>query len=287
MSESPYIINVTSQNFNTVVIEQSFQVLVLVDFWAEWCAPCKMLLPVLTELVEEYQGQLIIGKVNIDEQQGLAGRYSVRSIPTLKLFKEGTVVEEAMGAQPAATLRQLIDHHRERPSDQLRFQAIQAYQEGDSERAIHLLEQAREMEPTHYPVSLELVKILISNQRVTEAEAIIKALPVNVQTEPEVIELTAQLTFAMLVADAPPMTILVDRLAKNPNDHEARYQLSAHQVMAGEYEVAMDNLLELMRRNRQYQEDAGRKGLLAIFTLLGNQGPLVNRYRSKMSSLLY
>jgi putative thioredoxin len=131
------------------------------------------------------------------------------------------------------------------------------------------------------------VKIFISTQRVTEAEAIIKALPVNVQTEPEVIELTDQLTFAKLAADAPPMTILVDRLAENSNDHEARYRLSAHQVMAGEYEAAMDNLLELMRRDRQYQEDAGRRGLLAIFTLLGNQGPLVNRYRGKMSSLLY
>lgn len=287
MSESPYIINATSQNFNTVVIEQSFQVLVLVDFWAEWCAPCKMQLPILIQLVEEYQGQFVVGKINIDEQQALAKRHNVRSIPTLKLFKEGTVVEEMMGVQQATTLRQIIDRHRERPSDQLRFQAIQAYQEGDSERAISLLEQAREIEPTHYPVSLELAKILINTQQFAEAETIIKELPVNIQTEPEVLELTAELTFATLAAQAPPMSTLANRLTENPNDHEARHQLSAHQVITGEHEAAMDNLLELMRRNRQYQEDAGRKGLLAIFTLLGNQGPLVNRYRSKMSSLLY
>jgi len=287
MSDSQYIVNATSENFNTVVIEDSFKALVLVDFWAEWCAPCKMQLPILTQLVEEYQGQLIISKINIDEQQALAQRYNVRSIPTLKLFKEGTVVEEMMGVQQATTLREIIERYRERPSDQLRFQAIQLYQEGDSQRAISLLEQAREIDPTHYPVSLELVKILIHTQQFTEAQAIIKELPVNVQTEPEVIELTAELTFAALAAQAPPMAILVNQLTENPNDHQARYQLSAHQVMAGEHEAAMDNLLELMRRNRQFQEDAGRKGLLAIFTLLGNQGPLISRYRSKMSSLLY
>jgi len=109
MNHSPYIIIVTAQNFTTEVIEKSRQVPVLVDFWAAWCAPCKMILPVLTKLANEYQGKFILAKVNTDEEQQLASQYGIRSIPTLKLFRHGQVVEDIMGAQSESVLRDMID----------------------------------------------------------------------------------------------------------------------------------------------------------------------------------
>jgi putative thioredoxin len=287
MNHSPYIITVNAQNFTTEVIEKSHQLPILVDFWADWCAPCKMILPVLTKLADEYQGKFILAKVNTDEEQPLAAQYGIRSIPTLKLFRHGQVVEDIMGAQPESVLRDLIDRYCERPADRLRSQATAAHLNGNTEQAIALLEQASEMEPSYYQIQLDLAKILIEVKRIEEAQQLLKNLPVNVQMEPEVNELIAHLTFVAVVDKAPTVTILEQALATHPNDHQARYQLSAHQVLAGDHEAALKHLLELMRRDRRFGDDAGRKGLVAVFTLLGNQGPIVSRYRSKMSSLLY
>jgi len=285
MSDSPYIIIADAQNFTVQVIEKSEQVPVLVDFWAEWCAPCKMLLPILDKLANEYQGQFILAKVNSDEQQELAAQYSVRSIPTLKLFRHGKVVEETTGVQSETVLREMIDRHRERPADKLRQQATVAHEAGDSERAISLLEQAREMEPNYYPTLLDLAKIMIDNQRLDEAQKLLHELPPNMDAE--VSELKARLNFSLIAAKSPPLEILESTLAENPGDLMARYQLSALKVLGGDFETAMEHLLELMRRDRSFEDDAGRKGLLAVFSLLGHQGALVNRYRSKMSLLLY
>jgi putative thioredoxin len=128
MSES--IVIADAQNFTVQVIEKSEKVPVLVDFWAEWCAPCKMLLPILNKLVEEYQGQFILAKVNSDEQQELAAQYGIRSIPALKLFRHGKVVEEMTGVQSESVLREMIDRHRDRPADKLREQASAAHLAG-------------------------------------------------------------------------------------------------------------------------------------------------------------
>jgi putative thioredoxin len=287
MNHSPYIITVNAQNFTTEVIERSRQVPVLVDFWAEWCAPCKMILPVLTKLADEYQGKFTLAKINTDEEQQLAAQYGIRSIPTLKLFRHEQVVEDIMGAQPESILRDLIDRYCERPADRLRAQATAAHLNGNTEQALVLLKQASEMEPSYYPIQLDLAKILIDVKRIEEAQQLLKTLPVNIQMEPEVNELITHLTFAAVADNVPDIATLEQALAANPNDHQARYQLSAHQVLAGDHEMAMKNLLELMRRDRGFGDDAGRKGLVAVFTLLGNQGPIVSRYRSKMSSLLY
>ena len=287
MNHSPYIITVNAQNFTTAVIEKSRQVPVLVDFWAAWCAPCKIILPVLTKLADEYQGKFILAKVNTDEEQQLAAQYGIRSIPTLKLFRHEQVVEDIMGAQPESVLRDLIDRYCERPADKFRSQAAAAHLSGNTEQAITLLEQAREIEPSYYQIQLDLAKILIDVKRFEEAQQLLKDLPVNVQMEPEVNELIAHLTFATVANEAPAMATLEQALVVNPNDHQARYQLSAYQILGGDYETAMEHLLELMRRDRGFGDDAGRKGLVAIFTLLGNQDPIVSRYRSKMSSLLY
>jgi putative thioredoxin len=287
MSDSPYIITVTAQNFAVDVVEKSDKVPVLVDFWAEWCAPCKMLMPVLEQLVKKYQGQFILAKVNTEEEQELATQSNIRSIPTLKLFRHGQVVEEMMGVQSETVLSEIIDRHRDRPADKLRLQALALHMAGDTKKALPLLEQARDMEPTSHPIQLDLAKIMIETQQFEKAEQIFRNLPPNVQISNEVSELKAQFQFSFVAAQAPALETLKTTLAKMPDDKMTRYQLSAHQVLAGDYEGALDNLLELMRRDRKFEDDAGRKGILAVFTLLGNQGEIITRYRGKMATLLY
>lgn len=281
------IVNVDANNFNTEVIERSREVPVLVDFWAEWCAPCKMLLPVLTNLVEAYEGQFVLAKVNTDEQQELAMQHNIRSIPTLKLYRHGRMVEEIMGVQSEQALRALIDKYRERTVDKLRVQASQAYMQGDSERAIELLTQAQAQDPEYYPVQTDLAKVLMDNHQLEAAEKILKDLPANVQGEPEVVGLLTHLQLMQIVENAPAQSELEKTLANDADNHLARHQLAVSQALTGDYENALENFLELMKRDRQYEDDAGRRGMLSVFTLLENQGPLVTHYRSKMSSLLY
>ncbi len=286
MSNSPYIQAVDVENFEKVVIQSSFQVPVLVDFWAEWCAPCKALIPVLEKLVAEYQGQFILAKVNTDEQQELAMEYGIRSIPTLKLFRQGQMVEEMTGAQPESVLRTIIDRHRDRKADHLRFEAIELYRQGKVDQALLLLERAEHIEPDYFPVILDKAKMLLDQKRFAEVTQLLQNLPANVQTDPATEELQVQLNFAQVADRSPSVLQLRQILADNPLHYEARHQLGAQLVLAGEYPEALEQFLELMRQNRQFGEDAGRKSILGVFMLLGNSGELVSRYRSKMSSLL-
>lgn len=287
MGNSPYSIIVGEANFAKEVIEKSKQVPVLVDFWAEWCAPCKILIPVLDKLVNEYQGKFILAKVNTDEEQRLAGQHGIRSIPTLKLFRYGKVVDEVMGAQSESALRTMIDRHRDRPADKLRLQAAALHAAGDSAKAIELLEQARGLEPNYPTIIFDLVDVFIDLKRIDDAKELLKTLPANAQGSSEFSLLSARLDFAQIAIKAPTITVLEQAVTENPDNHYARYQLSAQYVLAEKFEAAMEHLLELMRRARDFEDGAGRKGLLAVFTLLGNQGPLVNRYRSRLSSLLH
>ncbi|OUD13140.1 thioredoxin [Thioflexithrix psekupsensis] len=287
MAESPYIVTVDSTNFVTAVIESSQKVPVLVDFWADWCSPCKMLMPILEKLVAEYQGQFILAKINIDQQPALANQFAVRSVPTIKLFRHGKVVDEMLGVQGEAALRTMIDTHRDRPADDLRRQAAQAYHSGQLTAAVELLQAACELDKTYYPSYLDLAQVFLAMGQIETAEAIIKELPATIQAEVATQKLQVRLNFTKVAQQAPTIEQLQATLANDPNQHEARYQLSALLVLKQDYEGALTQLLELMRRGRKFGDDAGRRGLVDVFLLLNNEGSLVSRYRAKMTSLLY
>jgi putative thioredoxin len=287
MAESPYIVTVDNTNFMTTVIESSKKVLVLVDFWADWCSPCKVLMPILEKLAAEYQGQFILAKINIDEQADLAHQFAVRSVPTLKLFRHGKVVDEMLGVQGETALRTLINTHRDRPADDLRRQAAQAYHRGQFTTAVELLQTACELDKTYYPSYLDLAQVFLEMGQIETMEAILKELPASIQAETATQKLQVRLNFTKVAQNAPDMAQLQAALATDPNQHELRYQLSALQVLKQDYEGALENLLELMRRNRKFREDAGRRGLVDVFLLLNHEGALVSRYRGRMTSLLY
>jgi putative thioredoxin len=205
----------------------------------------------------------------------------------LKLFRRGRVVEEIAGVQSETALRALIDKYRDRPADKLRLQA-EAYKfSGDTDQAIEILRKAVDLEPTYFDIHLDLAKLLLETQQVEAAELLLKELPVNIQTEARVQVLYNLLTFARIAQNAPEIEQLQPQLTTTPDDHHARYQLAALQVLHEEYAAALENFLELMQRDRKFNEDAGRKGILAVFNLLNNQGELVSRYRSRMARLLY
>lgn len=286
MADSPNIVTVTVDNFQSIVLDGSFDRPVLVDFWADWCAPCRMLMPILAKLAEEYLGRFILAKINTEEQQALAAEFGIRSLPTVQLFKSGRAVDQFMGALPEGQIREFLDRHIPRASDGLLAQAQGLMVAGDLAGAQTLIDRAREQDPENARLALADLQLMAARGEVAEASSAIDRLPIELASEPEVLALRGQLRFATALEGAPTEADLVARLSSEPSDSLSRYQLAAHQVIRGDYEAALENLLTLMTRDRGFQEDAGRKGMLAVFDLLGG-GDLVARYRAKMMNALY
>ncbi len=286
MSNSPYIIEVTSENYQTDVIEQSMRVPVLVDFWASWCQPCQMLMPVLARLAEDYRGKFILAKINTEEQQALAAQFGIRSIPTVKLFRNGEPVDEFAGALPEAEIRKFLDKHIPRESDALVDKAQQMLLQGDANGALELLAQAKASDPANGNIDLALAQTHAAAGDLQKAEEILGSLPADLRDKPEVRTLEGLLFFEGLLAGAPTEDELTRRLQADAEDAEARYLLAAHHAVNQRYEQAMDELLQVMKKHRSYGDDAARKALLKLFDILG-EDPLVPRYRSRMMSLIY
>lgn len=286
MSENPYIIHVGGDNFAAEVLERSQQVPVLVDFWAAWCAPCQMLMPVLEKLASAYAGALYVAKINSDEQQELAARYGIRSLPTLKLFYKGEAVEEMLGAQPEGELRRLVEPYIARPEDSIRDQAALLQTAGKTGEALALLRTALEQSPDYAPLHEDLLNLLLFSGQTGSAQEWFTNMPANLQSDAAMLRIKDLLDFYQIVENAPSRSELEALLSAGPDNHEARYQLSVRQIIAQEYSAAMDNLLSIMRHSRNFQDDAAHKALLAVFRL-ADDDKLVSRYRTKLSSVLY
>ena len=287
MSDSPYVFEVNSDNFSELVIQNSYRVPVLVDFWADWCAPCRVLMPVLAKIASEFHGLLLVAKVNTEAQREIATQYQIRSLPTVKLFRNGEVMDEFMGALPENAIRDFIDRYVERESDKLRLQAIASHQAGDSENAVTVLRRAISEDPNNYRLHHDLIQIFLDTNRVLEAQETLQALPANQRLSPEFAEMGNRLQFAVIADGAPSIRELEQALEADPANSEARYQLSAVHVLAGDFEAALEQLIYIMRSDRAFRDDAARKGMIAVFDLLGGHGPLVSRYRALMSSALH
>lgn len=286
MSDLQNISDVTLDNFASAVLARSREVPVLVDYWADWCGPCQMQLPVLKKLVGDYAGKFALAKINTDTQRELAMQHNIRSLPTLRLYRHGEVVEEILGAQTESTLRVLIDRHIERASDRVREQAHALLAAGDAAGAQALLAHASAQEPGNHPLALDYAETTLATGNVSEAEQILEGLPFDIRQEPEALRLRALLDFTQAAGTAEDLATLEQRLAEQPGDSALRYRTGAACVLADRLEPALVHFLYLLRHDRGFQDDAGRKAMLAVFDLLGNEGELVTAYRKKMSAAL-
>jgi putative thioredoxin len=288
MAESKYICEITSiGEFEEKVLKPSFGVPVLVDFWAAWCQPCQMLMPLLGKLAEEFQGKFLLVKVNSDEQQALATQYGVRSLPTVKFFRDGAIVDEFMGAQPESAIRALLDKYVVRDSDLVREQARKLREAGQLDQTLDMLKSAAGADPDNPRVRVDLMSVLIEAKRYDDADALYADLPFAEKESDAIKALLAELSFHRQAGDLDDLATLMEGVKNNPGDLSERLRLAAQLVVGGRLEDAMDQYIEVMKRDRTFQDEAGRKGLLEVFTLLGADHPAVNTYRRKMFALLH
>ncbi|MCM2332239.1 MAG: thioredoxin [Pseudomonas sagittaria] len=289
MSETPYIFDVSDASFEQLVIENSFHKPVLVDFWAEWCAPCKALMPLLAKIAEGYQGELLLAKVNCDIEQSVVARFGIRSLPTVVLFKDGQPVDGFAGAQPESAIRAMLEPHVEEPAppqaDLLESARVQ-YAAGQIGAAEQLLKQLLGEDNGNAAALILYARCLAERGALDEAQAVLDAVPGD-EHKTELVGARAQLTFLRQVTDLPEAAALKSRLAQDAGDDEAAYQLAIHQLARQQYETALDGLLRLFLRNRGYADDLPRKTLVQVFDLLGNQHPLVITYRRRLYQALY
>jgi putative thioredoxin len=278
----------TLATFEKDVIEASTLAPVLIDFWAPWCGPCKTLGPMLEKLEVEYAGKWKLAKVNVDENQELAAHFQVRSIPHVVAFVDGRPVDQFIGVLPEGQLRQFIDGLIPDVVETERRAAQEALAEGRRDEAYDALQAALAYDPGNDEVRMDLIEMLLADNRADEAhkEAELLSPKTTQGIDPRFNAIKTRLDALDAAADLPPTDALEARVAAHPEDLEARFDLANALIAHRKYADALAQLLDIVKRDRTFRDDIGRKTMLSVFDLAAHQPQLVSEWRRKLSMAL-
>ena len=280
------IVNIDEANASRYLIEESMQRPVVIDFWADWCAPCKTLMPILEKLATEYAGAFLLAKVNADEQQMIAQQFGVRSLPTVMVMKDGQPVDGFAGAQPETAVREILEKYLPSPYDEALQQATALLETGDAAGAVSLLRGAYEESGKRHDIAMAYVHALLEARRLDDAREILDAVPM-VDQDPVYEQLRAQLDIAREAARSPELVALEEQLQADPDNLDIREQIAVQYSAAGQYREALESLLHILRTDVNHKDGATKKALLDTIASLGKGDPLAAEYQRKLFSLLY
>lgn len=283
---SRFVLEASRENFPQLVLGNSDKGPVLTYFWTPKAGPCMMLMPRLIKLAEEYSGKFLLVLVNTDELGAIAREYSVTSVPTVKFFRNGKVVHTIHGAESDASFHQALQRFIASDAEAAHVRALETQRRGDAEQARRQLAEAALEDPENPRIPADLAKLLMAAGEYRQAQDLLSALPVAMRADSEIERLLTHLNFILTAQTAPPIAALTQRIADEPNDLTARHQLASVYLLADDLDNAMAQLLEIAQRDRAFQQEIGRRGLVALFDMLGGAHPLTARYRPLLTSVL-
>ncbi|GMR07632.1 MAG: hypothetical protein BMS9Abin26_0635 [Gammaproteobacteria bacterium] len=284
MNKKPFIFEGDGENFSKLVLENSHKGPVLVHYWAPWAGPCMMLKPLLYRLVEEYSGKFILVEIDTDQQKQFSTDQEIRSLPMLRLYRNGNMVEEFHGGQAEAEFRRVLDKYTGADMHPLHASAVRAYQNGGIENALSDFARAIKEQPDNPRIAGDYARVLFSLKQYRDAEKVITSVH-DFPAHPTLMTLLVHARFAIASSEAASVTELRALIEENTGDCLARLRLASLMLINDEYEQAMRQLIEIMKCDPDYMDGIGRQGLLVIFSMLDDTSELVSKYRSKMAAL--
>lgn len=285
-SQSQWIIDATEDDFDRVVLQQSHERPVIVDFWAEWCGPCRMLAPVLEKLTRERNGAVALAKVNVDQNSGLAMEFNIESIPAVKAFRQGRVALEFVGVLPEPQLRTFFDRILPGESENLARKAA-GLEDKDPAAAEKLYRQALEQDNNEEAALAGLARLLIARQQDAEAVALLDRLTPGGEMAGEADRLRGLLELRGLARGLPDEAALRKQLAAKPADAPLQYQLGCVLAAQGRFKDALDLLLAAGQHDKKLAASTVKETMVRIFHVVGVRSPLADEYRDKLTRMLY
>lgn len=278
------VVEVSVENFQTEVVEKSKAVPVLLEFYASESEPSQQLAPVLRRLAEEYKGKFLLGRVDIQQNQQLVQQLGVRTLPTIKIIFQGQMAESLEGPQDESRLREILDRLTMSSMDKVREQLDIFLKEGDRDNAITLLQQVIVEEPKNYELHTELCDLLIMEGRAEEAKQILAVIPAD---SAGINKPKNRLEFLESAASLAPAADLMSQIEALPDELQLRLDLATQLVAEDKIESALDHLLEILKKDREWEEQLARKTMIKVFDLLGKGSEMATAYRRKMFTYLH